>query len=112
MKSHIDYYNPGRSNHSFCNRETGLIETERALGPEMNEYFGSVGFAPGCTGDDLLNVPKEQPILWSMADSATGQNNPMGGLGVQLKWGVDDPMLDNLREQPLLLMRLWNICRE
>lgn len=67
-----------------CNNESGLIDTERAFGPEMNMYFDAAGAVVGSDGSDLLKVPVEQRIVWSLPNKES-----LSGIGIQYKWGND-----------------------
>jgi hypothetical protein len=64
-----------------CN-EQGLIDTNRAFGPELNAYFDAVGAVMGSDGSDLLQVPIDQPIIWSIPNAES-----LSGIGIQYKWG-------------------------
>ena len=68
-----------------CDNTTGLIDTKRAFGPEMNAYFDAVGAVMGSDGSDLLRVPTDQPIIWSLPNVES-----MSGIGIQYKWGADE----------------------
>ena len=67
-----------------CDNTTGLIDTNRAFGPEMNAYFDEVGAVVGSDGPDLLRVPVNQPIIWSIPNAES-----LSGIGLQDKWGSD-----------------------
>jgi hypothetical protein len=81
VQTHSEFF-PGIDTGIVCNETTGLITTNRALGPEFNRYFEKVGAMKGSHGDELRSVPPDQPILWSSVDEK-GRN----GLGVQLTFG-------------------------
>jgi len=69
----------------LCDSETGFFKTERALGPEFNNYFSYVKAVRGSNGKDLVRVPDHQPIIWTVPHPDT-----RSGLGVQLIFGTSD----------------------
>jgi hypothetical protein len=75
----------------ICNETSGLIDTSRAFGHEMNRYFSQTGVIMGSDGSELRKVPIEQPIIWSRPNIIS-----LGGIGTQLKWGrsLDDKLLE------------------
>ena len=85
-RAHRDLY-PHRNITStpICDNTTGLINTTRAFGPEMNAYFNEVGAVMGSDGSDLLHVPIDQPIIWSIPNEES-----LSGIGIQYKWGRDE----------------------
>jgi hypothetical protein len=95
-KTHQEFFPHLSANLTYCNETTGLIQTERAFGPETNQHFKQAGAVQGSNGDELLKVPDEQPILWSMGPTNTSY--PLGGLGLQMKWGQHGN-LDHLGQQ-------------
>lgn len=68
-----------------CNN-AGLINTDRALGPELNTYFrgSNPKVVQGHHEDDLYSVPTGQYIIWSKLSDETDS-----GLGIQKTFGVD-----------------------
>ena len=67
----------------LCDPETGLVHTGRAYGPETNHNLGPNLLGSG--GSDLIPIPKNQPIFWSLPNAESN-----GGLGYQLKWGENE----------------------
>jgi hypothetical protein len=88
-QTHKDFFGtPNEKNAtpaSVCSVTTGLIQTDRAYGLEMNQYFLSLNLSVGCSDQDLRNIPKDQPILWSRPSLL--DRTPVGGLGIQMQWG-------------------------
>jgi hypothetical protein len=85
-RAHMDHFPQYASNHSICNETLGIVETLRAYGPDMNDYFRlKVGAVFGCCGAEIAGIPKDQPIMWSKGPDKG--SSPFGGLGVQFKFG-------------------------
>ena len=86
----------------LCNSTTGIVDTEYAYAHEIDSILGS--YVLGSGGSDLLNIPNNQPIIWSLPN-----NESDGGLGWQFKWG-DNPR-DQIRHSfafHLDLIEEWN----
>jgi len=65
-----------------CNDITGVLTSQRCMGPETNAYFKRVRAIKGNEYPELDRVPKDQPIVWSKLTRTT-----RSGLGVQLTFG-------------------------
>ena len=74
------------STKPLCNPDTGIVDSAYGYAGEIDHNLGSNRVGSG--GSDLLQVPHDQPILWSLPN-----NESNGGLGWQLKWG------DNSRDR-------------
>jgi len=97
----------------LCDNVTGIVNTGRAFGPEINHNLGPIILGSG--GSDLKKVPSDQPILYSLPNDPSN-----GGLGWQLKWG-DNPMnhlhrqfafhLDNVQDWNPHAKETLEICK-
>jgi galactosyl transferase GMA12/MNN10 family len=83
-KTHYEIYQPNNTEYMLKCTDDGYIQTNRSMGPELNEYFWALGAQHGAHGEELRanQIPPEQPILWSLTHPET-----KSGLGVQKTWG-------------------------
>jgi hypothetical protein len=103
VKTHLDFFPEFHLEKPICNNNTGLVDTIRAFGPELNKYCAQIGAKSGAFGNDLKEVPMQQPFLWSKPiplnpqgqDEARKLAGDVKDFGVQLKWGVNPKDVEN-----------------
>lgn len=85
-KTHDDFFRIPGSNLTYeakCNKN-GYLSANRYMGGNMNRYFKNYPrpVIKGIHGQDLVNIPKNQPIIWSKTINGT-----KSGIGVQQTFG-------------------------
>ena len=61
-KTHAEFFPRDDADYQIsCNNETGLVETNRFLGPELNIYMEKVKAVQGSHGKDLIKIPDGMP---------------------------------------------------
>jgi len=70
MKTHMEFFPTLNETFPLCNETTGLLDNAKnGYQSKINSYFRGVNAKLGNFGQDLFQVPNDQPIIWSTVRS-------------------------------------------